>query len=258
MNIDIKKSGFSMVEMAIVLIVVSVAIGSGLLVVNRYSQTSKYTETRTKMKEILKAVKAYKTEYNNLPCPAAIQAGPSNPYFGVGEFNTDENKCNYVNTASSGENLGAYGYVPIANLGLTQAFMIDAWGNPIEYIILQEAASSDYFNSPFQTGHEIAIYNYTDGGMVKDLATIEAIQILLISRGAKGEGAIIWGSDWIEQEVNQGPDTPGNPVSETRRYNVGWNIGGTFVDLLPSVNVSWADNITEFRSWFQLKDKDFE
>jgi prepilin-type N-terminal cleavage/methylation domain-containing protein len=105
--------GFSLVEMAVVLIIISLVIGSLLGPMSGSINQQKIALTQQRLEEIKKALLGYAAIKGGLPCPA-------NDKNGIG----DMTRCNY----DGGQ--GASGYLPWADLGIEGN---DAWGQPFLY-----------------------------------------------------------------------------------------------------------------------------
>lgn len=105
--------GFSLVEMAVVLIILSLVIGSLLGPMSGSINQQKISLTQQRLEEIKKALLGYAAIKGGLPCPA-------NDKNGIGDMTL----CNN----NGGQ--GASGYLPWADLGIEGN---DAWGQPFLY-----------------------------------------------------------------------------------------------------------------------------
>jgi len=107
-----------------VIAIAAVMIGSGLMMINEYSNRSKIEQTREKMEEIMKMVKRYYIRFHRLPCPADPNLSFSDPSIGM------ETNCNTATITHT--NAGA---LPTDAFGLHPNYMIDAWGNRFKYAV---------------------------------------------------------------------------------------------------------------------------
>lgn len=117
-------SGFSLVEMAIVLVILGVALGGLLGAVGQSTENSRRIEARNTLQEIEEALYGFAQVQGRLPCPADDDTAGiedvSNPTSGL---------CNLV-----------HGMLPSATLGLSggvdgNGLLMDPWGNPYRYSV---------------------------------------------------------------------------------------------------------------------------
>ncbi len=144
--------GFTLIEMAIVLVVIGLILSGGLMAITPIAQNSRVTETKSKLGVIEDALQVYAIQHNCLPCPATatLATGGAN----VGQSLPQPLDANGCSTAAC---TNARGVVPWITLGLSEADVTDAWNMRISYAItagLQtngnlDRSSSDY--SPLGT-----------------------------------------------------------------------------------------------------------
>lgn len=117
-----KNSGFTLVEMAMVLLIVGLLLGGMLPTLSSQMEAQRVSETRRQLEEIQQALQGYAVAYGRLPCPASASSNGEESPAGGG------NCTNFYN-----------GYVPAATLGITsvngQSLVTDGWGNPIRYAV---------------------------------------------------------------------------------------------------------------------------
>jgi prepilin-type N-terminal cleavage/methylation domain-containing protein len=122
------QNGFTLVELAIVLMIVGLLLGGMLVSLSAQVDQRNISETQRSLSEIKEAIIGYALAKGRLPCPA------SSGTFGV-EDPLGGGTCTHPND----------GFVPAATLGITSAvdsqgvtgFAIDAWGNRIHYAVTQ-------------------------------------------------------------------------------------------------------------------------
>lgn len=123
----VSSQGFSLVEMAIVLLIVGMIMGGLLPGLASQMEQSRVTDTKTTMNSIMDALYGYAAGHQGaLPCPATLtSAGAPDP----GNTATTTGIC----TDPFG------GFLPGRTLGLSpinaNGFVVDAWGNPIRYAV---------------------------------------------------------------------------------------------------------------------------
>lgn len=117
------SSGFSLLELSIVLIIVALLFGSLLPGLSSFYQNAKHEEeARQQLNETREALLGFASRYGRLPCPAAPATR--------GIESTDP----------GGDCTHAWnGLLPAISLGLhpvsEQGYALDPWGNPLRYAI---------------------------------------------------------------------------------------------------------------------------
>jgi prepilin-type N-terminal cleavage/methylation domain-containing protein len=129
--------GFSLLELSIVLMILSVVTGGGIVLFSQLSTRSKIEETKTRMKAIIEAVDDYydkNASSPTLPTTMPITTNISSTDFGkIGTHNSGI--CNATENS---------GMVPVYALRLPPEYAFDAWGNRIRYFCKIGAGATDY------------------------------------------------------------------------------------------------------------------
>lgn len=183
------RAGFTLVELAVVLIIIAVIAGSALTIGVNRNEAAKQRETFAKMERIEEALKAFLILNGRLPCPADPNLGMSNPNLGQELRDAGPPSECAASLQPSGSAVITVGTVPFATLGLPEEFMLDGWARRFTYVV------DDNFAMNRNTFSAIA------GGIIQvdDLAGNErtpacgadpckAIMILM-SHGLDGSGA---------------------------------------------------------------------
>jgi len=116
------ESGFTLVEIAIVLLIVAVLVGYTAALLPKQQELKKYRAVEQEMDQIMAAIVGFAQVNGRLPCPAIP--------------NTAGNE-----DGGGGANCNNYGgFVPVNTLGLTgrlnaDSLMLDPWGNPYRYYV---------------------------------------------------------------------------------------------------------------------------
>jgi len=144
--------GFTLIEMAIVMVVIGLVVSGGLAAVAPIVRQGKVVETNQKLDRIQSALKLYAIQNGCLPCPAngalpSTTAGnrhgeaqdSANAYYNTGCRGTGVTGCR----AAAGSSV-----VPWVNLGLAEEEVTDAWGNRISYALSTTAANVHQENTP--------------------------------------------------------------------------------------------------------------
>ncbi|AIF81580.1 prepilin-type N-terminal cleavage/methylation domain-containing protein [endosymbiont of Acanthamoeba sp. UWC8] len=183
-----EQRGFTlmMVSVGIVLISLFAAASIGF----RASQSSIDSNQITihRMNTINDALIRFAALNGRLPCPASPTATPSSSIYGTESRTNDAYFiCNAPNIIESSPVMRLFlGAVPTRTLGLPDEYMIDGWGNKLEY------SPSPYL---YKNYNEDNLGNYlgTDAVIVVNNENGTAIEsnaaYIIISRGANGYGA---------------------------------------------------------------------
>ncbi len=134
------QTGFTLVEIAIVLLIVTILLGYTVALFPRQQELKQYREVDRKMDEVIAAIIGFAQINGRLPCPAIPNSA------GVEDGGGDADCNNYG------------GFVPVNTLGLTgrlnaDSLLLDPWGNPYRYYVSDADADiggvddSDFVNN---------------------------------------------------------------------------------------------------------------
>ncbi|MDP1593163.1 MAG: type II secretion system protein [Gallionella sp.] len=136
------KNGFTLVEMAIVMFVMALMLGTGMTILSTQQDQRKIEDNGTKLDEAREALIGFAIAHGRLPCTAYFTSNISNSN-GLESFCTNA-------TGLCGTQLTTYqthgrcsnpydGLIPAASLGLSDVdslgFALDPWGNRIHYAV---------------------------------------------------------------------------------------------------------------------------
>lgn len=141
LNNGYKQGGFSLVEMAIVLVILGFVLAAMLLPLQAQREQAYRAQTEDTLEIAKKALLGYAQSHGSLPCPATNN--------GTGVFPDDKPVSN---PQAGGVCDKQVGFLPAATLGMqptdTNGFAIDAWNNRIMYAVAQSsgggAATPDF------------------------------------------------------------------------------------------------------------------
>lgn len=200
--------GFSLVEMAIVLLIVGLLLGSILMPLSSQIESNQRKDAAHALEDIKEALLGFAVANDRLPCPARpVDAGVESFTGTVGASN-----CSVQ-----------HGFVPAVTLGLSggrnqDGLLLDPWNNPIRYSITN---SNSYafvktngivlVSSPLSPNPDLKVCSTTAGST--STACAAGMDI------ANNAVAVIYsmGKDWgvspvsSEQQENQGGTLGGGP-----------------------------------------------
>lgn len=130
---SINNKGFTLVEMAIVLVIFGLILSALLLPLRAQREQAALAQTVNTIENAKQALLGFAQANGRLPCPAIAGSAIASPN-------------------ESGACTVQLGFLPAATLGIqpinTQGFAVDAWNNPIMYAVTQSnaggAATPDY------------------------------------------------------------------------------------------------------------------
>lgn len=148
LNMKVER-GFSLVEMAVVLVILGFVITALILPVSAQREAGFLRQTDDQLEVAQKALIGFAQTYGRLPCPASAVGNDDPGSRGVAQP-IEGGQCADIN----GANTIAIGYLPAATLGLAQVdqygFAIDGWGNRIRYALTQSpSVSNPVIMTPF-------------------------------------------------------------------------------------------------------------
>lgn len=139
--------GFSLVEMAVVLVILGFVLGALLLPLQAQRQQLFYSQTDNTLEQARKALLGYAQTQGRLPCPAtATSQGMADPLAG-------------------GTCTVSVGFLPATTLGIqptdSNGFSLDAWNNRVRYAVTQ-TDNSNNLSTYFTTANEMANQGITN------------------------------------------------------------------------------------------------
>lgn len=122
--------GFTLVELAIVLLVVGLVLGGLIVPLAKQAQSRRISETEATAREIKESLFGFAIMNGRFPCPATVATN------GLENRRNDDVANGPVDAPIEGCRGGVYsGFVPWATLGVPE---IDAWGNRFFYRVTNE------------------------------------------------------------------------------------------------------------------------
>jgi prepilin-type N-terminal cleavage/methylation domain-containing protein len=220
MNIKKKILGFSLLEMAIVLMIVGILLAGLLPGVSSQLEQQRTNETRKQLNEIKDALTGFAVINGRLPCPAngALNTGL--------EATTGANAALMCSSITAGKN-SSRGVVPWTTLGVSET---DAWGRRFSYQVTSTfadgadgttVACNTTLGVSFQMCSQANLNVLTTVGGANVATNVPAV---VISHGMNGKGAY----------TAQGVIIPGAAGDELENTNT--NTSNSFVSHDPVQN----------------------
>jgi prepilin-type N-terminal cleavage/methylation domain-containing protein len=187
-----QKSGFTLAELSVVLIIIALVIGMTVSGGVTTISAARYSATNSKMAALEQALMAFRVANNRLPCPSDLSQVQGSATYGT------EGSCAaiaggvFVATNSAGTENAAEGGVPTAALGLPSDFMYDGWGNRFRYAVDTKMTSLGAFSGS-QAGcvnGAITVYGGPNYPATGNTARATGAVYALISHGQNGHGGV--------------------------------------------------------------------
>jgi len=130
------RAGFTLVEMAIVVAIVSLLLGSLLYTLSAQLEQAGHEETRRRLEQAKSLLLAFAIVHGRLPCPARSTSFADEVRNAAGQCTDGSAEDYYGGALASGVTGGllparAIGFQPVDADG----FALDAWGNRIRYAV---------------------------------------------------------------------------------------------------------------------------
>ncbi len=133
------SAGFSLVELAIVLLVVTLMLSSLLYTLSAQTEQRNFEDTRRRLEQARELVLAFAIVNGRLPCPARSTSAGAEVRNAAGECKDAANVEDYYGGALAGGAAG--GFLPAVTLGFptvdAAGFALDAWQNRIRYAVVK-------------------------------------------------------------------------------------------------------------------------
>lgn len=151
-----RRRGFTLIELAVVLAIVGLAFGGIAYTVAAQIETRNFEDTRRRLDQARELLLAFAVVNGRLPCPARY-AGAASHSQGLESFcATASSSCAGAETTAvqaHGYCSNAFdGFVPAASIGIAavdaSGFAIDAWGNRLRYAVTRRSAPGSCAISP--------------------------------------------------------------------------------------------------------------
>ncbi|MCC7259625.1 MAG: prepilin-type N-terminal cleavage/methylation domain-containing protein, partial [Alphaproteobacteria bacterium] len=186
-----RNAGFTLLELSIVIIIISMIASAGLTLGIKRTEGSKKEITQQRMDKIEDAIGAFLVRNGCLPCPADGSLAVSDASFGIGDAVAPCTACT-TNVIATVPPISA-GTVPIVDLQLSDEYMFDGWGRRFTYVIEPTFATTAGFAEANMgawgtKNGAIKVFARGDDSTTPPERTNAAVAVL-VSHGDNGHGA---------------------------------------------------------------------
>lgn len=207
-------AGFSLVEMAVVIMLIGVLMTFGIKLATSFQDRSAFTATHNKQILIKEALISYLAQNGRLPCPASVSSPPT----GIEEITAST--CNVKP-----------GFIPYVTLGIPLDTAVDGWGRLFLYEVTNPAipactsnwVKKSMFLGSTPTYHEdengcinVVEDQNADGAVTADITRNNRVAVI-ISNGANGEGG--YSSKGIATALSESDTTTSREKDNIREHS---------------------------------------
>ncbi|MBB5609560.1 MULTISPECIES: prepilin-type N-terminal cleavage/methylation domain-containing protein [unclassified Janthinobacterium] len=209
------QAGFSLIEIAIVLVIVGLMIGGLVTPLTVQLEQRKVAETQKALDDAREALTGFAVRYGYLPCPAISAMN--------GLEDRNGGRCTEEKRA---------GFLPWTTLGLGKS---DSWNNLFRYSVTPAFSDSEQ-QFGLGTPRDISVAT-RDGGPLTQATALNDIPAVIMSHGKNGFGATsAQGQRRVGLAVAGNLDERNNIASDTlfisRAGSTGLQAGGSFDDMV--------------------------
>ena len=188
-DISLFNKGFTLIEISIVLVILSMIIGIMATVIPIQDDKDANKLTTENLKIIERAMLAYFNQNGYLPCPASKSATLSSANFGtVTTCSTVGSSLPAYAEVGAGADRIRIGAVPTRELNIADSYAFDGWNNRITYSVATDLAqTSILYNSHTSLTTGITIID--NAGNTMHALSPNFVAYTLVSHGTDGMGA---------------------------------------------------------------------
>lgn len=193
-----KNSGFSLVELAVVVLIGGLLLAAfGDVILNSQNQ-AKLKTTQIRLEAVDEAIRNYAYINGRLPCAASLAQPVETATYGI-EVST---ACNTANAGTFRAGGVRIGFVPTRAINLPDSYGYDAWGGRFTYAVTEALTQTATFNI---NNGAIGLIDSAGASLV---TPANSLGYLVISHGQDQEGA------YNNQGVQKNPCSTGQNDSE--------------------------------------------
>lgn len=142
-----RQSGFTLVELSIVIIIVGLLTAGGLAVGASMVERAAYIDTQKLITQLQRSVKDFYIVNGRLPCVAPLDDAPGSSGFGVENPNCASSAAVPGGTFREGSPVVRIGMIPVRTLGLSDSAASDKYGNRIVYAVSEQLTDANQFGA---------------------------------------------------------------------------------------------------------------
>ncbi len=170
---DINETGFSLIELAIVMVLIGLVMAPAISLYHNYRVDKDWKETEKKMNIAVNEIGGFRSIYSRYPCPASQTAVPGDLFYGY-EYNKDCTDTASIATGSCVNGVCAYssniagkrvivGSLPFKTINLSESDAFDTNLNRFRYAVTEDLTMSATFS---MSGGGVGIIDKTGASII--------------------------------------------------------------------------------------------
>jgi prepilin-type N-terminal cleavage/methylation domain-containing protein len=211
-----KNKGFTLIEMAIVIIILGALFAGFSNAYKIHLKSKEVTNTGINLEFVTNSISSYRDTYGRYPCPSSMTAPFDSPLYGREYEDTASNRCflipegdpRHIPTGECREGVCVFesneevnftdadgvahndrvriitGAVPFRNLGIPPERTYDGYGNMYKYTVVESLTDAKQFSL------ELGAISIVDENGASVVQPADSAQFLVMSHGANRQGAI--------------------------------------------------------------------
>ncbi|NOY62568.1 MAG: prepilin-type N-terminal cleavage/methylation domain-containing protein [Gammaproteobacteria bacterium] len=180
-----QQRGFTLIEIAIAMVIVSVVLSGMLALLFSQLENSRISSSHDKQRAIEQSIVNFLLRNNRVPCPAVATNASGSAGYGV-EAATP-GTCTGATQVGSGGSTSSRGVVPWVTLGISDEQALDGWGHRFTYQVIRSQTNLSAPTVSGLTGF-MALFDRAGGNQINP--GNEAV-VMLVSHGKNGRGAYL-------------------------------------------------------------------
>lgn len=255
------QMGFSLLELAVVLVIIAVMTGSGMVVGKATMENAQVATTNTRILVIQNALLSFRRANERIPCPgnATLLATDVN----YGKESANAGSCvggtpaaNY--SAITGASTVVEGSIPTKTLSLPDEYMYDGWGRKFAYSVWANSTSAHAFvnygvssncgmgtvrNSVGMARSNNAVYTlvsfgpnghgaYNERGQRITSQSTNTDELINCHCNSAGADTGYLGT-YVEKDFTENPNAPLDKFDDIVRYQERWQLQNYFDEYNP-------------------------
>jgi len=121
------QRGFTLIEMAMVFVLIGLMVGGGLFALAPVIDKSRMNQTSATLDQVENALELFAIRYSRLPCPADGSLAATDPNYGLEQPAGGATTCTITGATD------AKAVIPWRTLGIDESYSIDAWATRLSY-----------------------------------------------------------------------------------------------------------------------------
>lgn len=180
---DQRKRAYTLIEMSVVFLVLSVLITGGITIANSMMNDSKKQVTNQRLKVVYDAFGRFIAKHKRLPCPASLTLAKSELGYGQESSGDCILKADEGIYSSNDVQNIVYGMVPVHSLGLSDEYAEDGFGSKFSYVVNSHLTTKDDVDSYDSEKILVSDSDYRQGFGLYRSSGDETLNITQISSG---------------------------------------------------------------------------